>query len=87
MQRRRTQPGPARPVSGQTEHGPPVDRLGAVPGTGGSAAGRPDAAAGRPDPKLLIAASVLLAEAALTAKRTGAELTSALSGGGSDWPP
>lgn len=73
-------PDTARPVPGQTGHGPPVDRLGAVPATDGSAAGRPDAAAGRPDPELLIAASALLAEAALTAKRTGAELTSALSG-------
>ncbi|MEU9304721.1 hypothetical protein [Streptomyces sp. NPDC048269] len=59
-----------QPIPGQTK--PPVDTLGALPRAAGPAVGRPDA-------ELLIAASVLLADAALTAKRAGAELTGALS--------
>ncbi|MGW5852170.1 lipase family protein [Streptomyces sp. NPDC055254] len=60
----------AHPIPGQSR--PAVDTPGAAPGPGGTAAGRPDA-------HLLIAASVLLADAAITAKQTGAELTGALS--------
>lgn len=61
------------PIPGQT--GPSVRALGAASGPG------PAGGAGRgPDAELLIAASVLLAEAALTAKRAGAELTGAVSG-------
>ncbi|WP_327250747.1 lipase family protein [Streptomyces sp. NBC_01244] len=59
---------------------------GAAAGAGGvveAAAARSAAAAGqgprRTDPELLLAASVLLADAALTAKQAGAELTGALS--------
>ncbi|MFD8980552.1 hypothetical protein [Streptomyces sp. NPDC059564] len=63
-------PDTAQPIPGQA--GPRADRLGSVSGTAGPAAGRPD-------PELLIAASVLLAEAAHTARRAGADLTGALS--------
>lgn len=52
--------------------GPPAGDLDAPPGAAGPASGRPD-------PELLIAASVLLADAALSAQRAGAELTGALS--------
>ncbi|MFD3324322.1 hypothetical protein [Streptomyces sp. NPDC058701] len=60
----------AQSIPGQS--GPPVDTLDAVTGRAPSATGRPEA-------ELLIAASVLLADAALTAKRAGADLTGALS--------
>ncbi|MFF2195682.1 hypothetical protein [Streptomyces sp. NPDC058157] len=57
-----------------------------TPGTCGGAGTvrpgpRPATASGRTDTELLIAASVLLADAALAARRAGADLTGALTGG------
>ncbi|MFD3540258.1 hypothetical protein ACFWUQ_12260 [Streptomyces sp. NPDC058662] len=60
----------AQPIPGQSRPAP--DARGAAHRPAGSASQRPDA-------ELLIAASVLLADAAVTAKQTGAELTDALS--------
>ncbi|MEU9148618.1 hypothetical protein [Streptomyces sp. NPDC048349] len=62
----------AQPIPGQSR--PPVDTLGGATVT--TAAGP---AAPGPEAELLRAASVLLADAALTAKRAGGELTGALS--------
>lgn len=83
---------PTRQLSdGQRKHTPgPPGTPGTIetPGTTETAVttGVPDAgpggaAAGRTDTELLIAASVLLADAALAARRAGADLTGALTGG------
>ncbi|WP_411104103.1 lipase family protein [Streptomyces sp. cmx-4-9] len=60
----------AQPIPGQSR--PAADSPPAMAGPSGPAAARPDA-------ELLIAASVLLADAALAAKQAGAELTGALT--------
>ncbi|MDK9495551.1 lipase family protein [Streptomyces katrae] len=76
-------PGPGSPGSaGSGGAGLPG---GGSPGAGtpGTGVGRdvpPAAAEGRTDPALLLSASVLLAEAALTARQAGAGLTAALTG-------
>ncbi|MEW1632481.1 hypothetical protein AB0469_00205 [Streptomyces sp. NPDC093801] len=83
---------PTRQLSeGQQQHTPGPPGTTGTPGTTATpdtteTAGVPDAgpageAAGRTDTELLIAASVLLADAALAAKRAGADLTGALTGG------
>ncbi|MFA7761851.1 hypothetical protein ACGFNX_21275 [Streptomyces sp. NPDC048723] len=59
-----------------TREGPDTDGEG--PASAGAPAPAAVPAAGRADAELLIAASVLLADAALTAKQSGAELTGAL---------
>ncbi|MFH7594415.1 lipase family protein [Streptomyces racemochromogenes] len=78
---------PTRQLSdGQRKNTPDDPGTPGGPGAGPERPGTPPAAvaavaADRTDTELLIAASVLLADAALAAKRAGADLTAALTGG------